>query len=50
MKGKNSSDYAENIKCHQKKKVSCLGNEATGICGTLVVTTAENYSLVCNAV
>jgi len=49
MKGKNCSDHAENIKCHQKKKkVICLGNQATGICGTLVVTTAENYHLVCN--
>jgi len=33
-----------------EKKVSYLGNQATGICGTLVVTAAENYHLVCNAV
>lgn len=33
-----------------EKKVSCLDNQATGICGTLVVTTAGNYHVVCNAV
>jgi hypothetical protein len=50
MKDKKLQWLCWKYKVPPEKKVSLLGNQATGICGTLVMTTAENYHLVCNAV